>query len=273
MLEPTTELIMAPGAQLYFEKRGAGRPLLVLQGGPHDADGARGLADRLAGPDFTVIGMDRRGQVRSPKLDPESNVTVAIHAADALAVLDEVSAEPAVVLGTSMGAVIGLEMMAQRPDRIRLLVAHEPPLPELLTDAERVELAGFQDALDATYRRDGALAAMGMFVRALDVDPRNREAGVAMPAQGPRMAANAEAFLRFDTAAVRTYRIQLDELRGVSSRIVPAVGADSRRTRHAVGAVALAEALGVALVEMPGGHGGYGTHPAAFAEKLRALVD
>jgi hypothetical protein len=53
---------------------------------------------------------------------------------------------------------------------------------------------------------------------------------------------------------------------------VVAVGASSRAKLHAASALALASTLGTVAVELPGGHGGYGTHPRAFAAALRALL-
>jgi pimeloyl-ACP methyl ester carboxylesterase len=187
-------------------------------------------------------------------------------------VLDAVSPQPAVVLGSSIGAVIGLEMISQRPDRIRLLIAHEPPVAELLTDPERTQLVSLQEAVEETYRRQGAGPAIRMFIAALGFDPQDREAGVELPARSPSMAQNLESFLANDAPAVRTYRVKGDALRCAASKIIPAVGRNSRGTLHGAGSVALAQALGVALVEAPGGHGGYATHPSAFAAKLREIL-
>jgi pimeloyl-ACP methyl ester carboxylesterase len=267
----TTGLVTVPGAHLFFKRRGSGPPVLVLQGGPHDADGADALAARL-GDGFTVIGMDRRGQSRSPKIEPSAPVTVAVHAADALAILDAVSPEPAVVVGSSIGAVIGLEMVSQRPDRIRLLIAHEPPVAQLLADHERAKLVGFPEALEMTHRREGAGPAMRMFIAALGVDPQDREDDVEPPAPSERMAQNLESFLTHDAPAVRTYQINLVALRRAALKIHTVVGKRSRGTLHGAGSVALTQALGIDLVELPGGHGGYATHPTAFAKKLRELL-
>ena len=44
--------------------------------------------------------------------------------------------EPASVFGNSSGAIIGLELAARHPEQVRVLVAHEPPLFELLSDRD-----------------------------------------------------------------------------------------------------------------------------------------
>jgi pimeloyl-ACP methyl ester carboxylesterase len=55
----------AAGADLYFERRGAGPPLLLIAGGGGDCGAYRALADDLAS-DYTVLTYDRRGNSRSP---------------------------------------------------------------------------------------------------------------------------------------------------------------------------------------------------------------
>src|SRR6266498_4350639 len=49
---------------------------------------------------------------------------------------------------------------------IATLVAHEPPLMELLPDAERWR--GIFDGIDQTYRSQGVFPAMGMFGAAVE---------------------------------------------------------------------------------------------------------
>jgi pimeloyl-ACP methyl ester carboxylesterase len=45
--------------------------------------------------------------------------------------------EPAFVFGSSIGALIGLDLIARNPEQVRILIAHDPPAWELLPVAER----------------------------------------------------------------------------------------------------------------------------------------
>lgn len=63
-------------------------------------------------------------------------------------VLQAVTHEPALVFGSSGGAVTGLALATRHPEQVRTLVAHEPPLVEVLPDAEQV-----RDVYD-TYRAE-----------------------------------------------------------------------------------------------------------------------
>jgi pimeloyl-ACP methyl ester carboxylesterase len=44
-----TETLPVPGASLYYEVRGSGPVLLMIPGGPMDADGFKQIAERLHG--------------------------------------------------------------------------------------------------------------------------------------------------------------------------------------------------------------------------------
>src|SRR3954471_7525512 len=102
-----TATLAVPGATLYYEIRGAGPLLLVLQGGDGDAGRNADLVGRLA-DHYTVVTYDRRGLSRSRLDDPATPVTVEAHADDAHRLLAELTDEPALLLGSSFGALVGL---------------------------------------------------------------------------------------------------------------------------------------------------------------------
>ncbi len=52
--------------------------------------------------------------------------------------LSALGAQPAYVFGSSGGAVVGLALVTAHPDQVRTLVAHEPPVVELLPDSAQV---------------------------------------------------------------------------------------------------------------------------------------
>lgn len=75
------------------------------------------------------------------------------------------------------------------------------------------------------------------------------------------------------------YEPDLDALRTASTRIVIAVGVESRQAMTGRAAVGLAEALGVEVAEVPSGHGGflggeYGQQgdPDGFAARLQEVL-
>ena len=60
-----SNMLKVPGASLYYEVRGAGPTLLLISGGPADADVFAGLVGWLASR-YTVVTYDPRGNSRSP---------------------------------------------------------------------------------------------------------------------------------------------------------------------------------------------------------------
>lgn len=100
-----TETLQVPGASLYYEVRGSGPVLLMIPGGPMDADGFKDIADRLA-DEYAVVTHDCRGNSRSTMQGSWDDLTVALFADDVRRLLDAVTTEPADVLGSSGDATV-----------------------------------------------------------------------------------------------------------------------------------------------------------------------
>jgi pimeloyl-ACP methyl ester carboxylesterase len=62
-------LAQVPGGSIYYRIQGTGPALVLIGGGPSNADTRGSLASHLAG-DYTVITYDRRGYSRSHLDDP-----------------------------------------------------------------------------------------------------------------------------------------------------------------------------------------------------------
>lgn len=110
------------GAELYYEERGSGPPLLLVHGTGGYADPWAPVLDGLA-RSYRVITYDRRGFGRSPY---PGRVRFADHARDAAALLDALDASPAAVLGWSAGGVIALDLAASLPESVTELFVAEP---------------------------------------------------------------------------------------------------------------------------------------------------
>jgi pimeloyl-ACP methyl ester carboxylesterase len=107
------------GGELYWERSGAGEPLLLIQGmsGTHLTWGTPFLS-RLE-PDFDCVTFDNRGIGNSAEV--EAPFTIPDLAADALAVMDAAGLETAHVLGISMGGMVAQELALAQPGRVRSL--------------------------------------------------------------------------------------------------------------------------------------------------------
>ena len=268
--DPTTHMLDVPGARLYYERRGNGPPLLMI-GSPMDSTGFAPLASALA-DHYTVVTYDPRGIGNSSREDTSEDVTPAQQADDVHRLLSALGGEPADLFGSSGGAVVGLALVTAHPEQVRTLVAHEPPVVELLPDAAQVR-AQIDDIYD-THRVEGADKAMQKFMAhaGLGAGPA-READAPRwepsPEQLARMRATTEHFLAHLLRPTTRYRPDIEALRAASTRIVVAGGATSKGQLANRTAVALADQLGTTVVDFPGDHGGF----LAFPEQFGRLLD
>lgn len=259
------------GAELCFKVRGAGPVLLVIQGGAGDADTPDALAVALAS-EFTIITYDRRGLSRSSLEDPKQGITVEQHAEDAQQLLAEFSATPAFVFGSSLGALIALDLVARWPARVQAVVAHEPPALELLTGAEQASFAELRKVMASIALSEGTRAATRRFLREMGVNSEDHEDDVEPPPSVREPNRNADFFLTRESRAADRFRLDRGALKASAAKIVPAFGSSSVECFPARCACALATELGCEASEFPGGHTGYVLRPQAFSETLRAVL-
>ena len=271
--DPVTHTLDVPGARLYYERRGTG-PLLLLIGSPMDSTGFAGLASALAG-DYTVVTYDPRGIGNSSRQDLGRDVTPEQQADDVHRLLAALGREPAYVFGSSGGAVVGLALVTAHLGQVRTLVAHEPPVVELLPDSAQVR-AQIQDIYD-TYRADGADKAMQKFMAHAGLGAAPGQKAEAplwepSPEQMARMRATTEVFLAHLIRPTTRYRPDIEALRTAPTRIVVAVGATSKGQLANRSARALAAELGTPAVEFPGDHGGFVALPQQCGRVLDQVL-
>jgi len=260
-----------PGARLHYEVRGRG-PLLLVIGSPMAAAEFAPLAHALA-TDHTVVTYDPRGFGGSPVDDPDGPSNPDLRADDVAAILDALGAPSADVFGSSGGAVTGLALVARHPGRVGTLVAHEPPLLELLPDAE-AQRAATADIVE-TFRAEGLQAAWMKFMvnAGFDVAAFGSDAdGPPEPANPEQALAEGARFFLHDLVPTTQYVPDFEALRASASRIVVGLGAESGHLLTQRTSVAVAERLGLDTTEFPGDHGGFMGAPTEFATRLRQLL-
>lgn len=259
------------GASLCFKVRGAGPVLLIIQGGSGDADSPDALAAILA-REFTVVSYDRRGISRSALQEPRQSITLEQHTRDAWALLQELSPEPAFILGSSLGGLIALDLAARWPGRVQAVVAHEPPALGLLTNAEQDSFAALRKATAAIALSEGTRVAARKFLKEMGVDSEDHEDDIEPSPSSRERGRNADFVLARESRATDSFQLDLSALTAVSSKIVPAFGSSSRACFPARCALALSAALARKACEFPGGHTGYVLRPRAFAETLAQVL-
>jgi pimeloyl-ACP methyl ester carboxylesterase len=142
------------GLQLYYEERGAGRPLVLLHGGLLTIDLSFGpLLEPLASS-RQVIAVELQGHGHSA--DSDRPLTMEALAGDVVALLDHLGIAEADVFGFSLGGLVAYAMAFSAPTRVAKLIvasadAHRPPGRESAPlDEDRMPTAAdFQAMRDA----------------------------------------------------------------------------------------------------------------------------
>ena len=230
--------------------------------------------------------MTRAGRSEARLTDDAPQSTPDVHGDDLHRLIASLDAGPVDLFASSGGAVNALALVAKHPEQVRTLVAHEPPLAQLLPDRDEA-LAAIRD-IDETYQRDGFGPGMAKFI-AIVMHKGPVPADFAdQPAPDPAMfgfptgddGSRDDVLLGQNLITNTHYQPDFDALGAASTRIVVVAGSESEGELAHRGAEAAAEQLGTTLVTFPSDHGGflggeYGQtgDPEAFAAALRKVLD
>ncbi|MEV6738327.1 alpha/beta hydrolase [Streptomyces sp. NPDC051104] len=252
---------------LCYDVCGSGPVLLVVPGGAGHPMGLDGMTDHLTDR-FTVVTYDPLGLAHGHLGRPVTDQRVSDWSDGARRVLEAVLPEgaSAYVLGLSSGGIAALDLLARHPGRLRHVVAHEPPVVEVLPDAAR-QRAMFAEVRDthrtAGLKVAGARLAAGLEGRAaadvMDAEP---------PAAGEELAHPMGIFLTRVLPTFTAYTPDVAALKTASARLTLAAGVDSRGGLLHRTATSAAELTGAAFTEFPGGHVGMAERPEEFAARL-----
>jgi len=261
------------GVQLSYELSGTGDvPLVMVHGSWSSRRNWSLVVPHLAGS-FRVLTYDRRGHSESERLSEQGSVHEDV--SDLAGLIEHLGLAPAWVAGNSFGASIALRLAGERPDLLRGIMAHEPPLFSLLAAdpalAPMIEEAG--PRIGAVVER----IASGDHAGAAELFVETVALGPGMWAQLPPefqqiMIENAPTFLD-EAQDPEQLAFDLEWIRGFSRPALLTLGDQSPPTFAPVIAK-LAETLpSVEVITLEGaGHVPHTTHPEAYAEAITAFV-
>ena len=285
----TNRIVDVPGATVVYDVHGPlppedGRPPLMLIGQPMDASGFGALTSHF--PDRTVVTYDPRGLGRSTRSDNRTDNDPEVQAADVHAVIAALDVGPVELFASSGGAVTAFALVTAHPDDVVTLVAHEPPLIDMLPDADQARAA--QQATQAIYHEKGWGAAMADFMAMTMWKGEFTDEYAAQPAPDPAQfgmptdddGSRGDPLLSGVSNPITDYRPDVEALKAAPTRVVVAVGIESDGVFTGRTSVATAEALGQEATVFPSHHGGfmggefgYAGEPEAFAARLREVLD
>lgn len=250
--------IAVNGTSLYYEEQGAGLPLLFIHGMCGDARVWADQLERLSGQS-RCIAYDRRGHSRSPLGDIERR-TVELHADDAAGLIDALGIAPCVLVGSSGGARVAVDILRRHPRQVRAAVLSEPPLFALDPEDSAALIAQLGPAIERAIAAGGPRAAVDVFFEALcpglwrDLDEARKD----------RYRANHVEL--FGDLQMPPYRVSREDLARVDRPCLVVRGSESLPILRNVAGVVASTVPGCRLVELAGsGHVTYYERPAEFA--------
>lgn len=247
---------------IYYEQSGEGPDLIFIHGMCGDAQVWAGQVG-LLGDRFWCTTYDRRGHSRSPRGDaPESDGT---HADDAAALIEALELDP-IVVASSGGARIAVELLRRRPDLVGGAVLSEPPLFSAAPEAGallRSELAAGVPAAAETSP-EAAVDAFFSFVCPglwAGIDETARE----------RYRANAPAMMaEFDAPP---NHVSADDLEAIQVPVLVLNGSDTHPAFRAIADVLEERLPDVRRVVVDGsGHVTYAEQPEQFATAVTSFA-
>lgn len=261
------------GVRLFFEDTGAGEIPLVMVHASWVSHHTWDLVTPRLAQSFRVITYDRRGHSQSERLAGQGSARE--DAADLAALIEHLGLAPAYVVGNSFGSCIGLHLAGERPELLRGLIAHEPPLFALLADD--AEFAPLLAELERRIRSVVARIATGdeggaaeQFVETLVLGPG---AWARLSSQTQRtFVENAQTFAD-ESADPEHLGIDLESLRLFTKPVLLTLGDQSPPTfapvvRRLAGSLPHTETLTFSGA----GHVPHVTHPEAYVEAVTSFV-
>jgi pimeloyl-ACP methyl ester carboxylesterase len=252
------------GVRLHHDVAGDGPPLVFVHGMCGRGAVWAGQVDRLSDA-FTCVTYDRRGHGTSSGGD--SPHTVPLHGDDLAALVRHLELAPVVLVGSSGGARICLDVLLRHPGLLAGAVLSEPPVFSLAPERgrefmdrvvpevqPRLETGDLRGAVDAFFE----VVCPGLW-RRLDEDGRE-----PYRASGQMLVADLQQ---------PPFAVTPDDLSAIRPPVLAIAGSSSDpflRSTPRVIADAVPSASLLELAEC--GHVTYAEQPDAFAEAVRTFA-
>jgi len=214
------------------------------------------------------VTYDRCGFSRSTLDGPQDyEHRLATDADDVRRLIEHRTSHPALVFGSSSGALVALEVLSRSPGRVQTVVAHEPPAVTLLPEA--ATWLAFFDGVYETSRTEGVAIAQRQFADGvLGSADRQAMERVRREHASESLLANARYWMEHELRQYPRTELDLATLSAYAEQIVLAGGRDSHEQMTYQPNTVLAQQLGCDIIDFPGGHLGFLSFPAEFAREL-----
>ena len=200
--EEPMERATVNGVELEHEVVGAGEPVLLIS--PVLADGFAPLvAEPCLADGYQLIRYHKRGWVGSTHTP--SPVSVAVHAADAVALLDHLGIASAHVIGHSSGAAVAAQIALDDPGAVRTLSLLELSLLSVPAGAAFLQQAGPAFEAYGSGDHEVALANFMSGVSGLDWATCRTLLEQQVPGMVAQAVKDADTFFGIELPALTTW--------------------------------------------------------------------
>ena len=250
------------GTTLHYEEAGSGQPLLFV----HGMAGFSGVwSDQMArlSDSFHTVAYDRRGHSRSPR-GSVTKESVELHADDAAALIRALDLGPVLLVGSSGGARISIDVLRRYPDLVRGAVLSEPPVFSLSPTIAEEFLAVVRPVVGKALESSDPQSAVDAFFTLIDPAfwanaPEERKQ--AYRANLPAMMADLQ---------MPTYQLTTEDLARIERPCLVLYGSASLPWFQGITKMVAGALPHCRLEELTGaGHATYATRPAEFAQAVR----
>jgi pimeloyl-ACP methyl ester carboxylesterase len=183
------------GVKIHYASLGEGPLVLMIHGFPDFWYSWRYQMEALSA-DYRCVAVDQRGYNQSDKPTGQENYDVLKLVGDAIAVIDHLGEEKAIVVGHDWGGFVAWFLAAYHPDRVERLIICNLPHPkgisrELTHNPEQQANSAYARA----FQQEGAHLVVTEEMLAMIVAPNDAEA----------RAVYLEAFKNSDKEAMLAY--------------------------------------------------------------------
>jgi pimeloyl-ACP methyl ester carboxylesterase len=219
------ESVKVNGVELEYELIGSGEPMLLIS--PVLADGFLPLLSEPALADrYQLIRYHKRGWVGSTHTPPP--VSIADHAADAAALLDQLGVPRAHVAGHSSGAAVAAQLALDHPETVHTLILLELSL--LSVPGGEAFLKQAAPAFEAYGSGDhsGALAMFTSAVSGLDWPTCQALLEERMPGALEQAIRDADTFFGIELPALTEWAFDAEQAAAIHQPVLSVLGAETQ---------------------------------------------
>jgi len=220
------------GVELEYAVQGSGEPVMLIGTGPIADSFVPFFSEKALVERYRLIRYRQRGQTGSTR--SPAPVSFAEHAADAAALLGHLGVRRVHVAGHSTGAVIAMQLAADRPELVHTLALLEPTLVGVPSAAAFLpsttavfEAVGPALAAYGSGDREGAMATFLSVVCNLDWESCRRVIDKHVPGGVAQAMQNADYWFGSCLPALSGWQFGREQAAAVFQPVLSVLGTES----------------------------------------------